>query len=199
MRHPDSRVSRCHALYWSDRVSIAVEDWDDLDDAPRQRGGRKDEEGPAAVDPTVAPRLTAPPPETTAVAAALRISAAAEVISWDTLEPAPAPARAAARAAEPEPAPEPERVLGLAQFEDDDYGEVTESLRVPACIAIVNLLVWCVGLFAGVVECIGVAFFVSIGLLLAAYLTREAQRDRTALILLAGAIPLPITIIGLFF
>ena len=55
-----------------------------------------------------------------------------------------------------------------------------------------------VGVFGGVVECIGVAFFVSIGLLLAAYLTRETQRDRTALILLAGAIPLPLTIIGLF-
>jgi len=113
------------------------------------------------------------------------------VTTWDTLEPVPVRA--------PAPAPEPERVLGLAQFEDDDYGEVTENLRVPAGIAAANLLVWFVGLFGGVVECIGVAFFVSIGLFLAAYLTREAQRDRTALILLAGAVPLPITIVGLFF
>ena len=171
-------------------MSIAVEDWDDLDDARRHGGKPKREEGPAAGDPTVVPRLTSPPPETPAVAAALRISAAAEVASWDTLEPAPAAVQA--------PAPEPERILGLAQFEDDDYGDVTERLRVPAGLAIVNWLVWLVGVFGGVVECTGVAFFVSIGLLLAAYLTREAQRDRTALILLAGAIPLPLTIIGLF-
>ena len=177
-------------------MSIAVEDWDDLDDARRQRGKPKREEGPAAVDPTVAPRLTSPPPETPAVAAALRISAAAEVASWDTLEPAPAPAAAAVQA--PAPEPEPERILGLAQFEDDDYGDVTQRLRIPAGLAIVNWLVWLVGVIGGVVECTGVAFFVSIGLLLAAYLTREAQRDRTALILLAGAIPLPLTIIGLF-
>jgi hypothetical protein len=175
-------------------VSIAVEDWDDLDDAPGRR--KPTQEGPAAVDPTVAPRLTAPPPEITAVAAAPRLSAAAESTSWDTLEPAPSPARAPQ--ARPAPQAEPERVLGLAQFEDDDYGEVTESLRVPAGFATATWLVWLVGVFGGVVECIGIAFFVSIGLLLAAYLTREAQRDRTALILLAGAIPLPLTIIGLF-
>ena len=180
-------------------MSIAVEDWDDLDDARRRRGRRKAEEGPAAVDPTVTPRLTSPPPETTAVAAALRISAAAEAVDWDTVETASAPARKKPSAAAPVPAPEPERVLGLAQFEDDDYGEVTESLRVPAGLAIVNWLVWIVGVVGGVVECTGVAFFVSIGLLLAAYLTREAQRDRTSLILLAGAIPLPLTIAGLFF
>jgi hypothetical protein len=112
------------------------------------------------------------------------------VTTWDALEPVPVRAPAAT--------PEPERVLGLAQFDDDDYGEVTENLRVPGGIAAANLLVWFVGLFGHVVECVGVAFFVSIGLLLAAYLTREAQRDRTALILLAGAIPLPLTIIGLF-
>ena len=50
----------------------------------------------------------------------------------------------------------------------------------------------------GVVELVGVAFFVSIGLLLAAYVLREWQRDRTALICLAGAFPLPLTIISLF-
>ena len=35
-------------------------------------------------------------------------------------------------------------------------------------------------------------------LLIAAYLLREWQRDRTALICLAGALPLPFTIISLF-
>ena len=50
----------------------------------------------------------------------------------------------------------------------------------------------------GVVELVGVAFFVSIGLLLAAYVLREWQRDRTSLICLAGAFPLPLTIISLF-
>ena len=51
---------------------------------------------------------------------------------------------------------------------------------------------------AGVVELVGIAFFVSVGLLLAAYMLREWQRDRTALICLAGALPLPVTIVGLF-
>ena len=50
----------------------------------------------------------------------------------------------------------------------------------------------------GVVELVGVAFFLSIGLLLAAYVMREWQRDRTALICIAGAFPLPVTIISLF-
>jgi hypothetical protein len=85
-------------------------------------------------------------------------------------------------------------------FEDDDYGEVGDrDLRVPAGIAGANALIWLVGILGGVVECIGVAFFISIGLLLAAYLMRVNQRDRTALILLAGALPLPITIGGYFF
>ena len=35
-------------------------------------------------------------------------------------------------------------------------------------------------------------------MLLAAYILREWQRDRSALIYLVGALPLPITIIGLF-
>jgi hypothetical protein len=73
-----------------------------------------------------------------------------------------------------------------------------QNLRLPAGIAGGNLLVWLVGLLGGVVELVGVAFFVSIGLLLATYMLREWQRDRMALLCAAGALPLPITIIGFF-
>jgi hypothetical protein len=203
-------------LWSTDHVSIAVEDWDDLGDAPSRDKGKKGERAPVAHLAVVAPAprptpvaAAAPVPRPAPVAqpaaaapaprrafktprrlAAARTSDPLPVTTWDTLEPV------AVR--KPAPEAKPERVLGLAQFDDDDYGEVTENLRVPAGIAAVNLLVWLVGVFGHVVECVGLAFFVSIGLLLAAYLTREAQRDRTALILLAGSIPLPLTIIGLF-
>ena len=52
----------------------------------------------------------------------------------------------------------------------------------------------------GVVELIGnVSFAASVGMLLAAYVLREWQRDRSALICLAGAVPLPVTIFGLLY
>ena len=47
------------------------------------------------------------------------------------------------------------------------------------------------------VELIGVSFFASVGLLLAAYVLREWHRDRAALVCLAGALPLPVTIFSL--
>ena len=93
---------------------------------------------------------------------------------------------------------EPEApTLGYVKHEDDSYGEILESLRVAAAIAGVNALSWLVGRVFGVVELVGVAFFVSVGLLFAAYVLREWQRDRTALICLAGALPLPLTIFDL--
>lgn len=96
------------------------------------------------------------------------------------------------------PQREPESTLGVANFADDSYGDTTQDVRLPAGVAGANLLFWLVGRAFGVVELVGVAFFVSVGLLLAAYVLREWQRDRSALICLAGAVPLPVTIIGLF-
>ena len=83
--------------------------------------------------------------------------------------------------------------------EDDAYGATVQNLKLPAFLAGGNLAVWVAGRAFDVVELVGVAFFASIALLLAAYLLREWQRDRTALICLAGALPLPVTIIGLFY
>jgi hypothetical protein len=94
----------------------------------------------------------------------------------------------------------PEAVTpGYYKHEDDHYGDVLENFRTPLGIAAGNGLFWLVGRLFGVVELVGVAFFVSVGLLLAAYVLREWQRDRTALICLAGALPLPLTIFGLFY
>jgi hypothetical protein len=113
----------------------------------------------------------------------------ADVIGdWDELQGTPAPAAA----------PPPEVDMGVANFADDSYGDTLENLRIAAGIAGANALFWLVGRVFGVVELVGVAFFVSIGLLLAAYVLREWQRDRTSLICIAGALPLPLTIIGLF-
>ncbi len=72
-----------------------------------------------------------------------------------------------------------------------------QNLKLPAYIAGDEHLAWAAGRLTGVVELVGVAFFVSIVLLLAAYVLREWHRDRTALICLAGALPLPVTIISL--
>jgi hypothetical protein len=83
-------------------------------------------------------------------------------------------------------------------LDEDAFGEISQNLKLPAYIAGTNLLAWAVGRLTGVVELVGVAFFVSIVLLIASYLLREWHRDRTALICLAGALPLPITIISYF-
>jgi hypothetical protein len=81
---------------------------------------------------------------------------------------------------------------------DEAFGAALQNLKIPAYIAGANVLAWVAGRLTGVVELVGVAFFASIVLLIAAYLLREWQRDRSALICLAGALPLPITIIGYF-
>jgi hypothetical protein len=119
--------------------------------------------------------------------------APAEVVGdWDEL----AKPRRAAPVAAPEPPPEID--MGVANFADDSYGDTHENLRIPAGVAGANALFWLVGRVFGVVELVGVAFFVAVGLLLTAYVMREWQRDRTSLICLAGALPLPLTIAGLF-
>jgi hypothetical protein len=83
-------------------------------------------------------------------------------------------------------------------LDEEAFGDVVEKLKLPAYVAGANVLVWLAGRLTGIVELVGLAFFVSIVLLIAAYLLREWQRDRTALILLAGALPLPVTIVSYF-
>ena len=79
-----------------------------------------------------------------------------------------------------------------------DFGaESGENLRLPLCLAVANILIWLLARLSGVVELIGVSFAASVGMLLAAYVLREWQKDRSALIYLVGALPLPITIIAL--
>ncbi len=142
------------------------------------------------------PAQRRPPARATASAPAERITArsASGQPGLRARVHASEPAPSAAAVAEPEPEP----TLGVAAFADDDYGDTMQNVRLPAGIAGGNLLVWLLGVSAGVVELVGIAFFVSVGLLLAAYMLREWQRDRTALICLAGALPLPITIISFF-
>ena len=87
--------------------------------------------------------------------------------------------------------------FGPVDYENDAYGAPVQNLKIPAYIAGVNIAAWIAGRVFGVVELVGVAFFASVALLLAAYVLREWQRDRTALICLVGALPLPVTIISL--
>ena len=69
---------------------------------------------------------------------------------------------------------------------DDGYGE---NLRLSLSLAAGNVAIWLLAHLSGVVELIGVSFAASVGMLLAAYVLREWQRDRSALICLAGATP----------
>jgi hypothetical protein len=83
-------------------------------------------------------------------------------------------------------------------LDGEAFGEIVQNLKLPASVAGLNVLVWTAGRLTGVVELVGLAFFVSIVLLIASYLLREWHRDRTALVCLAGALPLPVTIISYF-
>jgi hypothetical protein len=175
----------------SEQMSIAVEDWDDLAVA----GDRRDERRRGA-----APAREAAAPEAAGAAGRRRGAApvaeareAAAAGSPPAVSAAPERARAATTETVAEAAP----TLGYYKHEDDSYGDVLETFRVPASIAAGNAVFWLVGRLFGVVELIGVASLVSVGLLLAAYVLREWHRDRTALICLAGALPLPLTIFGL--
>jgi hypothetical protein len=106
---------------------------------------------------------------------------------------------AVATAAEPAAAPALALVPDTGVYLDDEaFGEVVQNLKLSASIAGANLLAWVAGRLTGVVELVGLAFFVSIVLLVASYLLHEWHRDRTALICLAGALPLPVTIISYF-
>jgi hypothetical protein len=153
-------------------VSISVEDWDDLSEARR----RRDERAALFYTPPTDEDLAAGP---------------------DVHEPAGdvAPRAALALVADA-PAEEPNDI-GM-YLDEEAFGEVVQNLKLPAYVAGANVLVWLAGRLTGIVELVGLAFFVSIVLLIAAYLLREWQRDRTALILLAGALPLPVTIISYF-
>jgi hypothetical protein len=178
-------------------MTIAVEDWDELAE-PRRRRDKRAKGEAAPVQPAATPAQPAAPPAHAGSPAPPAQRQAARVPSGAS------GLRSRVQAAEPaliavaEPEPEAERVPGVAVFADDDYGDAMQNLRLPAGIAGGNLLVWLVGLLTGVVQLVGVAFFVSVGLLLAAYMLREWQRDRMALLCFAGALPLPITIIGFF-
>ncbi|HET6174381.1 MAG TPA: hypothetical protein VFD90_17360 [Gaiellales bacterium] len=89
-------------------------------------------------------------------------------------------------------------VVAAETVEDDDSLEAYgENLRPVLSVAGANLFIWAVGHLTGVVELIGVSFFASVGLLLASYVLREWHRDRGALVCLAGALPLPVTIFSL--
>jgi hypothetical protein len=90
-------------------------------------------------------------------------------------------------------------VITRADDDEDDefvYAEA-ENLRPVLSIAGANLAIWALGHLTGVVELIGVSFLASVGLLLASYVLREWRRDRAALVCLAGALPLPVTIFSL--
>jgi hypothetical protein len=81
--------------------------------------------------------------------------------------------------------------------DDDSLEHHGENLRPVLSIAGGNIVIWALAHLSGVVELIGVSFFASVGLLLASYILREWHRDRAALVCLAGALPLPVTIFSL--
>jgi hypothetical protein len=121
------------------------------------------------------------------------------VEDWDELSAARRRREEAGAAEQSEDAPASDAKAAVAaDVEDDDslenYGE---NLRPVLSVAGGNIAVWALAHLSGVVELIGVSFFASIGLLLASYVLREWHRDRSALVCLAGALPLPITIFSL--
>jgi hypothetical protein len=99
-----------------------------------------------------------------------------------------------------EDAPEPDAyglIIADIAEDDDSLERHTENLRPVLSIAGGNIAIWVLAHLTGVVELIGVSFFASVGMLLAAYVLREWHRDRASLVCLVGALPLPLTIIGL--
>jgi hypothetical protein len=152
-------------------MSISVEDWDDLSEARRRRDER-------------AALVYTPPGQETA-------AEVDETAIDDDADPSETPewTNAPALALVPD--------AGI-YLDEEAFGEIQQNLKLPAYIAGANILAWAAGRLTGVVELVGLAFFVSIVLLIASYLLREWHRDRTALICLAGALPLPVTIISYF-
>jgi hypothetical protein len=152
-------------------MSISVEDWDDLSEARR----RRDERAALFYTPPTSEDLDG------------------------TAAPADAPEALVPRALALVADAPPEEPSDIGIYLDEEaFGEVVQNLKLPAYIAGANVLAWLAGRLTGVVELVGLAFFVSIVLLIAAWVLREWHRDRTALICLAGALPLPITIISYF-
>jgi hypothetical protein len=125
------------------------------------------------------------------------------VEDWDDLSAARRRRSEQAAAAEPAvatggPGSDPGRPPAPEDVEDDDsLDEQRENLRPVLSIAGANLGIWALARTTGVVELVGVSFMASVGLLLAAYVLREWHRDRAALVCLAGALPLPVTIVSL--
>ena len=155
-------------------MSISVEDWDDLSEARRRRDER-------------AALFYTPPGE-----ADLDAEPGGEEHEAHEARPPRALALVTAAPAEEEPSD-----IGM-YLDEDAFGDVAQNLKLPAYIAGANVVAWVAGRLTGVVELVGLAFFVSIVLLIASYVLREWHRDRTALICLAGALPLPVTIISYF-
>jgi hypothetical protein len=128
------------------------------------------------------------------------------VEDWDDLSDArrKRDERAAAEAVAVEPAESVaangvrRAVVHEAGGDDEELGfSDAENLRPLLWVAGGNIVIWAIAHLSGVVELIGVSFMASVGLLLAAYVLREWHRDRSALICLAGALPLPVTIFSL--
>ena len=128
------------------------------------------------------------------------------VEDWDDLSAARRrrDEKAAAEAAATEATAEDGTVMDAygivtAEFpaDDDSLEHHSENLRPVLSIAGGNIAIWALAHLTGIVELIGVSFFASVGLLLAAYILREWHRDRAALVCLVGALPLPITIFSL--
>lgn len=127
------------------------------------------------------------------------------VEDWDDLSAArlrrderAAAEEAATTAAEDAPAASVHALIAtVAAREDESVDDDGENLRPLVSVAGANIVIWLLAHVTGIIELLGVSFFASIGLLLAAYILREWHRDRGALVCLIGALPLPLTIFGL--
>jgi hypothetical protein len=161
------------------RRGVPPADWDDLSSARRRRD-RKAAAGQVEDAPATEARGVAP-------------------ADWDDLSAARRrrDEKAAAEQREDAPVTEMHGVIAGDVDDDDSLDPYGENVRPVLSIAGGNIAVWALGHLSGVVELIGVSFFASVGLLLAAYILREWHRDRSALVCLAGALPLPVTIFGL--
>lgn len=159
-------------------MSIAVEDWDELADELSTARRRRGERAAAEVDAAEATsEATESAPRSTP-------------LSTSRTSPPSAPQRARGTRV---------RHGVISEIDDDDDFEYAqaENMRPLLSIAAGNIAIWVLAHLTGVVELIGVSFLASVGLLLASYILREWHRDRSALVCLVGALPLPVTIFSL--
>jgi hypothetical protein len=179
-----------------DRLNGVSDPLDERSDMPLRRRlrGRTPDAAPAAETwDAYAPEVD---PAEAVIATAELHEVAASVDDWDELGDAPRriSIRGLTRAASSD-STAPAR---HGEPKEIDFGTAPgENLRLPLCLAAGNILIWLLARLSGVVELIGVSFAASVGMLLAAYVLREWQKDRSALIYLVGALPLPITIFAL--